>query len=119
MNLQNVTLFLIGIILGIAGTLIAFSVQERSGLPKNDHLIFADGFRNITFNNDRFRIELVKRIDESTMEVDRTLEVPTQGFFRGFGAMEQLVERLENDGVIKRNPPETSGNSEIVEPPDN
>ena len=98
---SSVTLVLIGIALGVACTLIGMSVWQRSTDVVDNRTVLADGFRNITFDDGKFKLELVSRVDDSTLEISKILEIPTEGFLRGYSAMEQLVDRLIADGVFK------------------
>jgi hypothetical protein len=106
MSPSSVALFLTGTALGVAGTLIGTSVWQPSPNATDNRIVLADGFRNITFDEGKFKLELVSRIDPSTIEITKTLEIPTEGFLRGYSAMEQLVDRLIADGVFKKTGPE-------------
>ena len=98
---SSVTLVLAGMALGVACTLIGMSVWQTRPQVSDDRILSAAGFRNITFDEGKFKLELVSRVDDSTIEVFKTLEVPTDGFLRGYSAMEQLVDRLIADGIFK------------------
>ena len=103
MNLSSssVTMVLTGMAIGVACTLIGMSVWNTSPRVAEERILSADGFRNITFHEGKFKLELVSRVDDATIEISKTLEVPTDGFLRGYSAMEQLVDRLIADGVFK------------------
>ena len=103
---SSVTLVLTGMAIGVALTLIGMSVWQAQPQVSGDHVLSADGFRNITFDEGKFKLELVSRVDDSTIEVSKTLEVPTDGFLRGYSAMEQLVDRLIADGIFKESDPD-------------
>ena len=99
---SSVTMVLTGMAIGVAGTLIGMSVWKTQPQVSEERILSADGFRNITFHEDKFKLELVSRVDDSTIEISKTLEVPTDGFLRGYSAMEQLVDKLIEDGVFKK-----------------
>lgn len=106
---SSITMILIGMAIGVACTLIGLSVWQTQPRKSEQPVLLADGFRNITFHDEKFHLELVSRVDDSTIEISKTLEVPTEGFLRGYSAMEQLVDRLVADGVFKfsdESPPE-------------
>ena len=103
---SSVTLVLTGMALGVACTLIGMSVWQARPQVSDARILPADGFRNITFDEGKFKLELVSRVDESTIEISKTLEIPTDGFLRGYSAMEQLVDRLIADGVFKKTKPD-------------
>ena len=119
MKIHPVALFFIGVILGIGCTVLAFNVAAEKEERGQEAILFADGFRNINYANGRVTIELVSKVDNDTIEISKTLEVPSEGFFRGYHAMEQLVNKLANDGIISRQPEESGAapSTDPVEPP--
>jgi len=102
-DFSKTTLFLIGLFVGIGCTILGMSVWQARPQTPESRVLLADGFRNITFQNGKFNIELVTRIDESTIEIDKVLEVPQEGFLKGYSAIEQLVDKLIEDGLVKDN----------------
>ena len=92
-------MLIVGTILGIAIGYVTFS---KPAAPEN--IIQAEGFRNIEYKNKKVDIEITKRIDADNVEIIKNIQMPVEGFAKGYSAMEQLVNRLVEDGVLGRSP---------------
>ena len=71
-------------------------------------VIFADGFGQIHFAGGIFRMDLVnlEPTEEGkppVPEATARLIVPPQGFLAMFNAMQQMIGKLEQAGLVKRN----------------
>ena len=120
MKINPTILFLIGLVIGVGGTLLGFQVADEKK-EREDSIMLIDGIRNVRYLNERVSIELVQRVDDNTIEIAKVLEIPSNDFFRGFHAMEQLVKKLDADGIISRNAegagmPAETGDSEPETP---
>ncbi|MEC9094186.1 MAG: hypothetical protein VX438_15865 [Planctomycetota bacterium] len=89
--------------------------------------VFADGMGEITLSGGMVRIDLVSlsssKQDEQgkpQLEFRQRIVMPPDGFLRSFSAMEDLVKKLVDAGVVKTRDgepqPATTGN-EVQEPP--
>ncbi len=92
---------------------------------------FADGVGEITLSGGMVRMDLFtivgKGEDENQpkISVNQRIILPPEGFLRSFSAMEDLVKKLVEAGVIKRrdetgtndNSAVSAGNSEPAAPP--
>ncbi len=71
-------------------------------------VIYADGFGQIHFAGGMIRIDMVnlEPTEEGKPPVPETtsrLIVPPQGFLAMFNAMQQMIGKLEEAGLVKRN----------------
>lgn len=94
--------------------------------------IFADGVGEITLSGGMVRMDLFtitgkSEEDENRPEirVNQRIVLPPEGFLRSFGAMEDLVKKLVDAGIIKKrdeidggaDSTISAGNSTPTEPP--
>ena len=100
MNKTSLLMLIVGTILGIVIGYVTFSTKPAA--PEN--IIQAEGFRNIELNGKKVDIEITKRIDADNLEIIKNIQMPIEGFAKGYSAMEQLVNRLVEDGVLGRSP---------------
>ena len=96
MNKTSLPMLLVGIILGFVIGYVTLSTK-RSPPEFN---IQAQGFRNVGYANEKFNVDIVKRVDSGKLEIIQNIQFPAEGFLKGFSALKQLVEKLENDGVL-------------------
>ena len=97
MNKTSVLMLFIGAILGIVIGYVMFS-------EKPEFNIQAEGFRKINYENKEFNFEVVKRIDADNVEVVKKIHVPASGFLKGYSAIQQLVDKLVEQGVLAKSP---------------
>ncbi|MBF0263019.1 MAG: hypothetical protein HQL97_14415 [Magnetococcales bacterium] len=78
--------------------------------------IYCDTFGNIVVTGNIVRIELAtldpaqSDANNPKMETRSRLIMPLDGFLRSFGMSKQVVDKLTESGVLRRNPaPEGSG----------
>ncbi len=70
--------------------------------------IFADGFGKIHFAGGMVRFDLVtlQPVEEGKAPVAETnlrLIMPPQGFLQAFNSMQQLIDKIVEAGVVKKN----------------
>lgn len=72
--------------------------------------IFADGIGQIHFAGNMVRFDLVSLQPEAdgktTAESTVRLIMPPQGFLAAFQSMQQLIDKLVEAGVLKKNEPQ-------------
>ena len=93
MNNTNLLMLVVGTIFGVVIGYVTFS-------PKPEFLIEAEGFRGISFKDDKVSLEIVKRVDADTVDVFKTIQMPIQGFIKGHGASKDLINTLVDKGVL-------------------
>ena len=103
MNKTSLLMLVVGTILGIVIGYVTFSAKPAASeeTAEQEYLIEAEGFRNINYENEKFDIEIVKRVDEDNLEVVKTIRLPVKGFTDGRSAMDQLIQRLVEEGILK------------------
>ena len=84
---------------------------------RGDHIVtpvpelFVDGIGGVVFTNGTVRIELVcaspfdsptPNVGEPPMLPRQRLILPLDGFLRSFGVMQNLVNKLAQEGVVRR-----------------
>jgi len=105
MNKTSVLTFFIGAILGVViGVGYMISVDKPN--------IQAEGFRDITYADNHFNLGVVKRIDADNVEVVKNIQVPADGFLKSYSAMQQLVNKLVEEGVLVQGPSAADASSE-------
>jgi hypothetical protein len=73
--------------------------------------LYADGIGGISLTEGMVRIELVSLLPNAvepnrpTPEVRQRLIMTPQGFLQAHAAMQNLLEKLEEAGIVQRNPP--------------
>ncbi len=107
MNKTSLLMLIVGTILGIVIGYVTFSAKPKP--PEFN--IQAEGFRKITFDPklSKFNIEVLKRVDADNLEVSKNIQVPAEGFLKGYSAMDQLVKKMVADGKLA--PGVDAGNS--------
>ena len=80
--------------------------------------LFVDGIGGVVFTNGTVRIELVcaspfdspnPSAGEPPMLPRQRLILPLDGFLRSFGVMQNLVNKLAQEGVVRRTDPAAPG----------
>ncbi len=69
--------------------------------------MYADGVEQIQFAAGMIRMDLVtlqpqEDGKEPVPEIHTRLIMPPQGFLNAFGAMQQLIDKLVADGILKK-----------------
>lgn len=86
---------------------------------------FADGIDRITVNGgvvriDFFSFETPPQDGRTDREPERTVRrrviLPMDGFLRSLAAMSDIVKKLEESGLVTRNPPPAPGTSTTIAP---
>lgn len=73
--------------------------------------LYADGIGGISLTEGLVRIELVSLVPNAvepnrpTPDVRQRLLMTPQGFLQAFAAMQDLLQKLEEAGVVRRTPP--------------
>ena len=98
MNKTSLLMLVVGTILGIVIGYVTFSAKPAP--PEFN--IEAEGFRNIGYEDGKFNIEIVKRVDDDTVDVFKKLQLPVEGFTKGLSAMDLLVDDLVERGVLEK-----------------
>lgn len=105
-------MLVLGVVVGgIIGYSSSLAFKGKPAPPEFN--IEAEGFRNITFVDNKINVEVVTRIDAENVKVEKNVQMPLGGFLKSFGAMEQLMNKLIENGVVDRN----SGSNESTEEP--
>ena len=94
MNKTSLLMLVVGTILGIVIGYVTFSA-------KPEVIIEAHGFRDIGYDKGKVNIELVKRVDEDTIDAFKVIQVPLEGFLRGHGASAELIKTLVEQDLVK------------------
>jgi hypothetical protein len=85
---------------------------------------FADSFGNMQVAGQVVRIELLV-VDPAQPPAEGQgprlvsggqLAVPLEGFVRSFGLMSQMMRRMEEAGIVRRNPPPNRAQPVAAEP---
>ena len=96
MNKTSLLMLVVGTILGIVIGYVTFSADPAP--PEFN--IEAEGFRDITFADGKFNIEIVKRVDTDTVDIVKNIRVPAAGFMKGHSASQELIKTLKEKGVL-------------------
>ena len=96
MNKTSLLMLIVGTILGVVIGYVTFST--KSAPP--EYNIEAEGFRNVSYADGKFNIDIVKRIDADNVDVVKNIQFPAAGFLKGYSALKQLVNKLVDDGVL-------------------
>ena len=98
---------------------------------RGDHIVtpvpelFVDGIGGVVFTNGTVRIELVcaspfdsptPNAGEPPMLPRQRLILPLDGFLRSFGVMQNLVNKLAQEGVVRRTGPGATADPGAVLP---
>ena len=99
MNKTSLLMLIVGTILGIGIGYVTFST-------KPEYFIQAEGFGKLNFNRKekKFDIEILQRVDADNLKSVKKIVLPINGFQTGYSAMEQLFDRLVDDGVLGQAP---------------
>ena len=99
MNKTSLLMLIVGTILGIGIGYVTFST-------KPEYFIQAEGFGKLKFNRKekKFDIEILQRVDADNLKSVKKIVLPINGFQTGYSAMEQLFDRLVDDGVLGQAP---------------
>ena len=99
MNKTSLLMLIVGTILGIGIGYVTFST-------KPEYFIQAEGFGKLNFNRKekKFDIEILQRVDADNLKIVKKIVLPINGFQTGYSAMEQLFEKLVDDGVLGQAP---------------
>ena len=99
MNKTSLLMLIVGTILGVVIGYVTFSAKP---IPPEFN-IEAEGFRNIGYADGKFNIDLVKRVDADTVDIVKNIQIPAEGFLKGYSALGQLVDKLVDEGVLASN----------------
>jgi len=99
MNKTSLLMLIVGTILGIVIGYVTFSA-------KPEYNIEAEGFRNINFKikEKKFNIDITQRIDADNVEIVKNIQLPVDGFVKGYHAMGKLFDELVAQGVLAQSP---------------
>ena len=102
MNKTSLLMLLAGTILGIGIGYVMFTNKPT----EPEYFIQAEGFGKLNFSHKekKFNIEILERIDADNLKIVKKIVLPINGFQTGYSAMEQLFEKLVDDGVLGQAP---------------
>ena len=99
MNKTSLLMLIVGTLLGIGIGYVTFSA-------KPEYIIQAEGFGKLNFSRKekKFDIEILERIDADNLKSVKKIVLPIKGFQTGYSVMEQLFDKLIEDGVLGQSP---------------
>ena len=96
MNKTSLLMLVVGTVLGIVIGYVTFSTKPAP--PEFN--IEAEGFRDVGYADGKFNINIVKRVDDDTVDIVKNIQFPADGFLKGYSALKQLVNKLVDEGVL-------------------